>query len=103
MRRARAKGHREARWRAAIYMLGTAGFAFAVLLFVGRLVAKQEVFVLWGETAGLVSFGVSWLTASRVLPGITRPWERQHLVVATSRQVTPDRPVAAIPPGTRPD
>ena len=89
MRRARAKGHREARWRAAIYVLSTAGFASAILLFIARLVTKQEVFVLYGETAGLVSFGVSWLTASRVLPGITRPQERHHLVVATSRQATP--------------
>jgi hypothetical protein len=51
--------------------------------------------VLWSETVGLVSFGVSWLTASRVLPGITEPQERQHLVVATSRQATPAAPAAA--------
>jgi hypothetical protein len=102
MRRARAKGHREARWRAAIYVLCTAGFGAAVLLFVARLITKQEVFVLWGESAGLVFFGVSWLTASRVLPGITQPWERQHLVVATARRATPDRPAAPMPPGPRP-
>jgi len=95
LRRARAKGHREARWRAGIYMLSTAGFGVALLLFVAHLVTKQEIFVLWSETVGLVSFGVSWLTASRVLPGITEPQERQHLVVATSRQATPAAPAAA--------
>jgi hypothetical protein len=95
LRRARAKGHREARWRAGIYMLSTAGFGVALLLFVAHLVTKQEIFVLWSETVGLVSFGVSWLTASCVLPGITEPQERQHLVVATSRQATPAAPAAA--------
>jgi hypothetical protein len=95
MRRARAKGHREARWRAAIYVLSTAGFGAALLLFVAHLVTKQEIFVLWSETVGLVSFGVSWLTASRVLPVITESQERQHLVVSTSRQATPGAPATA--------
>ena len=89
MRRADGKGHREARWRARIYLLGTAGFAVALALFIAYLVTKREIFVLWSETVGLVSFGVSWLTASRVLPVITEPQERQRLVVASSRQATP--------------
>ena len=32
--------------------------------------------VFYGEAAGLTAFGVSWLTASRVLPVLTRPDER---------------------------
>lgn len=76
-------------------MLSTAGFAVALALFVAHLVTKQEIFVLWSETVGLVSFGVSWLTASRVLPGITRPGERQHVWVSTSNRATPASTAAA--------
>jgi len=72
-----------------IYMLSTAGFGVALVLFVAHLVTKEEVFVLWSETVGLVSFGVSWLTASRVLPVITEPGERQHVWMSTSRESTP--------------
>jgi len=33
-----------------------------------------------GEYAGLLAFGISWLTASRVLPVLTRSDERISLV-----------------------
>ncbi|MEO7391902.1 MAG: hypothetical protein ABIU58_06985 [Ramlibacter sp.] len=33
-------------------------------------------YVYWFETPGLLAFGISWLTASRVVPGITGPEER---------------------------
>ena len=63
--------------------------ACAVGMFVGiGLIAFHALFakpgdpnaerlVFWGESFGLVSFGLSWLTASRKLPGITHPSERQ--------------------------
>jgi hypothetical protein len=33
----------------------------------------------YGEAVGLIAFGVAWLTASRILPVITSPAERQPL------------------------
>jgi hypothetical protein len=92
MRRAKIKGHREARWRAAIYMLCGWGMVASAVLFIARAITKQEDLAFWGETIGLVSFGISWLTASRVLPVITQPSERQRLVVATPRKTTPSWP-----------
>jgi hypothetical protein len=32
--------------------------------------------VFYGETVGLVAFGISWLTASRTIPFLTKPEER---------------------------
>jgi hypothetical protein len=90
MRRAKAKGHRQARWRTAIYMICGWGMVASAALFIARAITKQEALAFWGETVGLISFGTSWLTASRVLPVITLPSERQPLVVATSRRTTPD-------------
>ncbi len=80
-RRARAKGHPEANWRAAIYSVTGVGMLIAMALFLYYAVSKREALVLWGETLGLVSFGIAWLTASRVIPGITPRWERQALFV----------------------
>ena len=81
-RRARNKGHAQANARATVYAL--AGIAIvasiAVLAidnaFGGVLSASVPRLTFYGETTGLVSFGVSWLTASRVLPVITRRDER---------------------------
>jgi anaerobic C4-dicarboxylate transporter len=36
--------------------------------------------VFYGEAAALVAFGVSWLTASRMLPVVTRKNERIALL-----------------------
>ncbi|PQO94894.1 hypothetical protein C5614_20195 [Massilia phosphatilytica] len=36
--------------------------------------------VFWGESIGLVAFGVAWLTASHVVPVINHPSERHHLI-----------------------
>ena len=32
--------------------------------------------MFYGEAAGLFAFGISWLTASRTVPGLTHPEER---------------------------
>ena len=88
MRRAREKGHRQARRRAAIYVLCGIGMIVSILLFVLQALTRREVLVLWGESVGLMSFGISWLTASRMLPVVTQPGERQKLVVGGS----PTRP-----------
>ena len=51
----------------------------AIALFVVHFFTKDERLVFWGETFGLVSFGVSWLTAGHKLPGITAPSEKQPM------------------------
>jgi hypothetical protein len=81
IRRARAKGHREALWRSYIYAACGLGMVVSIVLFMASTRPDHDVLVFWGEAVGLVSFGISWLTASRVLPGITRPSERERLVV----------------------
>ena len=49
------------------------------------LPAGVDRFTFYGEATGLIAFGISWLTASRVLPGLTRPVER----FSPLRQVNP--------------
>lgn len=91
-RRAKAKGTGQALARASIYaacgaviLVSIAGLAYDHFSG-GALSAHFERFVFYGEAAGLVSFGISWLTASRTLPVLTRPEERFSLL----RGVNPD-------------
>src|SRR3954469_12476864 len=89
--RARAKGHRQAKWRSYIY----ATCAIAIVLVIallgiddftgGHLASKFSQLTFFGEWAGLLAFGISWLVASRALPFITAPRERISLLpVSTS-------------------
>lgn len=81
-RRAKAKAHPQAFTRASIYAV--CGFAILLAMAVialdsllgGRLSSGFARLTFYGEATGLIAFGVSWLTASRVLPVITRPEER---------------------------
>ncbi len=81
-KRARAKGHTEAKRRALIYASCVAGIAISILtlgydgLFGNALTKAFPKFTYVGEALGLISFGISWLTASRTLPGVTRSSER---------------------------
>jgi hypothetical protein len=81
-RRARDKGHSEAKARAAIYAFSgiAISLAIGVLAFDnfadGVLTARIPRLTYYGEAISLVSFGISWLTASRVLPLLTRKDER---------------------------
>ena len=79
--RAWAKGHPQAKARATIYALCGIGMLGAIALLITSSNRDSEALVFWGETLGLVSFGISWLTASRVIPVITRPSEREKLFV----------------------
>lgn len=82
LRRARSKGHPQARVRATIYAL----CGIAILLSIatlafdhfsrGLLSAAMPRLTFYGEATSLIAFGVSWLTASRVLPVLTREDER---------------------------
>ena len=62
-----------------IYALCCLGFVAALALMVAYKVTQKEVFVLYAETTGLSSFGISWLTASRVLPFLTSVTQRKQL------------------------
>ena len=82
LKRARDKKHIQALARAIIYAL----CAIAMLLSVAVLAIEAwpgetpfrhiARLTFYGETTGLVAFGVSWLTASLTLPILTRPDER---------------------------
>jgi len=80
--RARAKGYAQANARAAVYaMCGAAILLSIIVLALDNLSgnafgANIPRLTYYGEATGLVSFGISWLTASRVLPVLTRPDER---------------------------
>ena len=85
-RTARAKGHREARWRSYLYAVcgATIILSIAVLAydhFAGEPISSRiPRLIFYGERAGLVDFGVSWLVSSRALPFITAPEERVSIV-----------------------
>ena len=84
--RAKDKGHLRAKARAWIYLFCciAIGLAIAILgvdgLSGGLLSHRFTRLTFYGETTGLVAFGISWLVASHVLPGITRPEERVSLL-----------------------
>ena len=81
--RAKTKLHDDRRTaaqrRIVIYIACGVGMLVAIALFVIHFLTKDERLVFWGETVGLVSFGISWLTASHKLPGITAPSEKQTM------------------------
>jgi small-conductance mechanosensitive channel len=82
LQRALRKKHGQATARAIIYGLCGIAIIFSILALVfdhfsgGRLSARIARLTYYGELTGLLAFGISWLTASRVLPVITRPDER---------------------------
>jgi hypothetical protein len=81
-RRARGKGYAEANARAVIYALSGIAMALSIGVLAfdnfanGALTAHIPRLTYYGEATSLVSFGISWLTASRVLPVLTRQDER---------------------------
>lgn len=83
-RRAKAKGHAKAKWRATIYGLCSISIVVAICLmaidfFTGGLIShKVSRLTFYGERAGLVAFGISWLTASKILPFLADDSERLH-------------------------
>lgn len=81
-RRAIAKGHGQARARATLYLLCAAAILSSVAVLAANAASNDGIarvvprIVFIGESLALVAFGTSWLVASRVLPGLTRPDER---------------------------
>ena len=84
--RALEKGHAEAKFRAGIYAICGAAIVVCSLALAyngmtdDSLARRYADFVFWGEAGGLWSFGVSWLTASHVLPVVNRADERFKLL-----------------------
>ncbi len=82
LRRAWDKGHPQAKARATIYALCGIAIVASILVlgcasFIdGTLTARFPRIVFWWESVGLTAFGISWLTASRILPVLTRRDER---------------------------
>lgn len=81
--RARDKRFKQAQARAGIYALcGIAILVSIAVLAVHGLSSRKggDRVTFWGEWAALIAFGISWLTASRVLPVVTHPAERFSLL-----------------------
>jgi hypothetical protein len=91
-KRAWAKGHPQAKARAMIYAGCGAAMVVSLLTLVfdhiggGSLTRLDPFLTFHCEYASLTAFGVSWLTASRVLPVLTRPDERVSLLPSAPRQ-----------------
>lgn len=89
-RRAKAKGYPQAKVRSAIYVACGVTIVLAIVvlgfdrLAGGVLRAAVPRLTFYGEAAALIAFGISWLTASRVLPWITAKNERFSPVRATN-------------------
>ncbi|HEX7649258.1 MAG TPA: hypothetical protein VF450_17810 [Noviherbaspirillum sp.] len=83
--RAREKGHKQAIMRATIYALcgvTIVGCSLALAyngLTQDSMTVEYPHFVYWGEAGGLWAFGISWLTASHVLPLVNARRERHYL------------------------
>ncbi len=82
--RARVKGYPQAILRSYIYTICGIVIVISVLvlgidyLSGGMLSATVARLTFYGEATGLVAFGISWLTASRLLPFITTEQERDE-------------------------
>lgn len=81
-KRAQAKDNRQARWRSYIYAACAVTIVLVIAVlgidnFTGQhLGSKLPRLTFYGEEAGLVAFGISWLVASRAIPFITAPKDR---------------------------
>ena len=81
-KRARGKGYAQARMRAYIYAVCGVTIVVAILTLAfdhfsnGLISARIVRLTFYGERASLIAFGISWLTASRILPVISSEAER---------------------------
>ena len=81
-RRATAKRYPQAKTRGRVYLVcGIVILACVAVLGLDYLIKhaisdRVPRLTFRGEETALIAFGISWLVASRVLPGITNPEER---------------------------
>lgn len=84
--RSKAVRYPEAGMRAHIYTACLAGMLVCGLMAAGYAIWHERIdavfpnYLFWLEALGLVSFGVSWLTASRTIPFLVNPLERYRLL-----------------------
>jgi hypothetical protein len=82
LKRAMEKGYPQAKARAAIYVLCATAIVMAIVALAidhftsDALTAWAPNFVFYGESVGLIAFGISWLTASRTIPVLAHENER---------------------------
>jgi hypothetical protein len=82
----KAAKYPEAKNRVHIYTACLIGMLICGAMAISYAVASKKIdavfsnYIFWLEAIGLVSFGASWLTASRTLPVITNPQERFHIL-----------------------
>lgn len=81
-RRAWEKKHLQARYRAYIYAFCGSIIVLSILIIAIDNLSKGTIssmiprLTFYGENAGLIAFGIAWLSASRFLPVLTRKDER---------------------------
>jgi hypothetical protein len=79
---AMGKGHAHAKARAIVYAVCGLAMILTILVLTidsltgGHLANRIPRLTFYAETICLVAFGISWLTASRILPVLTRRDER---------------------------
>ncbi len=84
-RRALGKSHIQAKWRAAVYAICGIIIVASILilavdhLFEGAISSRIDRLTFYGESAGLVAFGIAWLVASQFFPIISRRDERHSV------------------------
>lgn len=97
-KRAHANAYAEDR-RARLYAVCGVVIVVSILALVADTVFKFSDaiprFVFYFEFAWLFAFGVSWLTASRILPVLSRGEERRA-AIAFRKRVTPARANAVV-------
>lgn len=82
LKRARSKGHLQARFRVFIYATSGITILASILIIGLDIVLKEAIsskitrLTFICEAIALVAFGIAWLTASRILPVITSRNER---------------------------
>jgi hypothetical protein len=85
--KSKAKEYPEANKRVHVYSVCLIGIVASLLMGAVYAFAEKAIdatfpnYVFWLEALGLVSFGVSWLAASRTIPVITNPKERYSIPV----------------------
>src|SRR5947199_10808079 len=91
-KRARQKRHTEANRRAFVYAASGLAIIASISALVldklsgGALATAIPRLVFYCERTSLVAFGISWLTASRILPVLTRSDERFSPLSTSSDQ-----------------
>jgi hypothetical protein len=83
--RARKKRGPQAKGRVVIYALCCLTLLSAMAIMAIDIASHSSLshnfasLTFWGETGGLVAFGVAWLVASRTIPFITAEYERNSI------------------------